>query len=71
MGEKDRAGLTVDRVEFATHLVGKGVDQTKEAIGEGHTGDRGGVMHLFAGFEVVLTIFDRAGQIGEDELNRF
>jgi hypothetical protein len=61
----------MDQVVFAPILWAKEW-QTQEGVGEGHAGDRRGVMHLLPGDEIVLrAIFDGARQISEDQLDGF
>lgn len=45
--QADSVSKTVWNMEFLAEFVGQGVTDTKESIGEGHTGKSGSMVHSF------------------------
>ncbi len=70
IGQQHRVGQAVRDVVLAAELVGHRVVEPKERVGEGHTGDAGGVVHLLPGFLVGVAILISARQVLEDHLDR-
>ena len=45
------------------------MSHAQESIGESHTGDRRRIVHLFSGFQIVLSVLDGPRQIIEYQLD--
>ncbi len=67
-GHDDSVGDAVGQVMERAKLVGHGVVDAQEGVGEGHTGHAGGVGHLLAGVRVLGAVLIAAGQVLKDEL---
>ena len=66
-GEDDGVGQAVD-VVVGTELVGHGVVDAEEGVGEGHAGEAGGVGHVVTGLNVGAVVIG-ALEVVEDELH--
>ena len=66
-GEQQGVGGAVRDVEPAAQLVGQGVVDAQEGVGEGDTGDSGGVGHLLTGHRVSLGI-PESGAVGPGQV---
>ena len=49
-------------------LVGHGVVEAQEGVGEGHTGHAGGVVHLLAGMRVLGAVREAGGRFSKTSL---
>ena len=67
VGEQQGVGGAVRNVEPAAYLVGQGMVDAQEGIGESDTGDGGGVGHLLTGHGVSLGI-PEGGTIGPGQV---
>lgn len=63
--QQQGVGQTVGDMVFAAQLVGHGMVQAQEGVGEGHTGDAGGVVHFLPGHRILRPLLIRPGKIVE------